>query len=333
MNRRDFITLLGRAAAISWPLAARAQQPNRVRRIGMLVGLPEGDPEGQRWAQAFLGALEQLGWKRGLNVQIDLRWGANDPELMQRLARELVNSEPDLIQVSSTPATAAVLRETHTIPVVFGVVTDAIGSKFVASLSRPGGNVTGFQIFEENMGGKWVEVLKDVAPRLSRVAVIYNPVTASFTPWYQNSMGAAAAALGATATMYTVKDRHEIETVITTLGQDKNAGLIVTPDIFTGAQAQRDLIVSLAARYRVPVLYTFAHFVRVGGLISYGVDLPDLQRRAATYVDRIFKGAKPQDLPVQQPTRYELVINLKTAKTLGLDLPPTLIARADEVIE
>ena len=331
MKRREFVTLLG-GAAVAWPLAAAAQQGERVRRIGMLVGLPEGDPEGERWARAFLGALEQLGWKRGTNVQIDLRWGGTDPELMQTLARELVKSQPDLIQVSSTPATAAVLRETRTIPVVFGVVTDAVHSNFVASLARPRGNVTGFQIFEGNMGGKWVEVLKDIAPRLSRMAIIYNPATAPFTPWYQPSINTGAASLGVAIAMNTVRDEHEIETAIAEVGRE-NAGLIVTPDIFTGARAQRDLIISLAARHRVPTLYTFAHFVRVGGLISYGVDLPDLQRRAATYVDRIFKGARPEDLPVQQPTKFELVINLKTAKTLGLDVPPALLARADEVIE
>jgi putative tryptophan/tyrosine transport system substrate-binding protein len=329
LRRREFITLLG--GAVAWPLVARAQQAERMRRIGMLVGLPEGDPEGERWTKAFLQALPELGWRRGTNVQIDLRWVDTDFDRMQAIAKELVQSQPDLIEVTSTPATAAIMRETRTIPVVFSVVSDPVGFGFTKSLARPGGNATGFINMEASLGGKWVELLKEIAPRTSRVSILFNPKTSPQTGYYRESLETAAASLGVDVMTSPVSSRDEIEKLIVGLGQD--AGLIVMPDIFTGAKSQRDLIISLAAHLRIPVVYTLTHFVRAGGLVSYGVDTPDLQRRAATYVDRILKGAKPQDLPVQLPTKFELVINLKTAKAFGIEVPPTLLARADEVIE
>ena len=332
MNRREFITLLGGAAA-AWPVAARAQQPERMRRIGMLVGLPERDPEGEKWVQVFVQALSQLGWRPGTNVQIDLRWVGTDFERTQLIARELVQSQPDLIEVTSTPATAAILRETQTIPVVFAVVSDPVGSGFIQSLTRPGKNATGFINIEASMGGKWVELLKEIAPKTSRASMLFNPKTSPQTGYYRPSLEAAASTLGVDISASPISSREEIEKVILGLRQHPDAGLIVVPDVFTAAQAQRDLIISLAAQHRIPVVYFLALCVRAGGLISYGVDHPDLQRRAATYVDRILKGAKPEDLPAQLPTKFELVINLKTAKEMDLEVPPTLLARADEVIE
>jgi ABC-type uncharacterized transport system substrate-binding protein len=331
MNRREFITLLGGAVA-GWPVAARAQA-DRPKRIGMLVGLPEGDPEGEKWVQALLRGMSQLGWQRGTNLQVDLRWVANDFDRTQAIARELVQSQPDVIQVTSTPATAAILRETQTIPVVFASVSDPIGAGFIQSLTRPGGNATGFVNIEASLGGKWVEVLKEIVPGISRAAMMFNPKTSPQTGYYRQSLEAAAASLAVQIVAAPVSNHDEIQKVMADLGQHSDAGLIVVPDVFTAARSQRDLITSSAVHHRIPVVYFIALFVRAGGLLSYGVDHPDLQRRAATYVDRILKGAKPQDLPVQLPTKFELVINLKTAKTMGLDVPPSLLARADEVIE
>jgi putative ABC transport system substrate-binding protein len=331
MRRREFIAGLAGAAA-AWPVAARAQA-DRPRRIGMLVGLPEGDPEGEKWVQALLRGMSQLGWQRGTNLQVDLRWVANDFDRTQAIARELVQSQPDVIEVTSTPATAAILRETQTIPVVFASVSDPIGAGFIQSLTRPGGNATGFVNIEASLGGKWVEVLKEVVPGISRAAMMFNPKTSPQTGYYRQSLEAAAASLAVQIVAAPVSNHDEIQKVMADLGQHSDAGLIVVPDVFTAARSQRDLITSSAVHHRIPVVYFIALFVRAGGLLSYGVDHPDLQRRAATYVDRILKGAKPQDLPVQLPTKFELVINLKTAKTMGLDVPPSLLARADEVIE
>jgi putative tryptophan/tyrosine transport system substrate-binding protein len=331
MRRREFIAGLAGAAA-AWPVAARAQA-DRPRRIGMLVGLPEGDPEGEKWVQALLRGMSQLGWQRGTNLQVDLRWVANDFDRTQAIARELVQSQPDVIEVTSTPATAAILRETQTIPVVFASVSDPIGAGFIQSLTRPGGNATGFVNIEASLGGKWVEVLKEVVPGISRAAMMFNPKTSPQTGYYRQSLEAAAASLAVQIVAAPVSNHDEIQKVMADLGQHSDAGLIVVSDVFTAARSQRDLITSSAVHHRIPVVYFIALFVRAGGLLSYGVDHPDLQRRAATYVDRILKGAKPQDLPVQLPTKFELVINLKTAKTMGLDVPPSLLARADEVME
>ena len=302
-----------------WPVAARAQQPDRMRRIGMLVGLPEGDPEGEKWVQAFLRGLAQLGWRLGTNFQLDVRWVATDFNRTQALARELVQTQPDVIEVTSTPATAAILRETQTIPVIFASVSDPVGAGFVQTLTRPGGNATGFVNIEASLGGKWVEVLKEVAPDVSRAAMMSNPITSPQTGYYRQSLEAAASSLKLEIFPSPVGSSDDIQKVMMSLGQHSDAGLIVVPDVFVAAQAQRDLITSLAVHHRIPAVYFIALFVRAGGLISYGVDHPDLQRRAATYADRILKGAKPQDLPVQLPTKFELVINLKTAK--AMDLP------------
>jgi putative ABC transport system substrate-binding protein len=332
MRRREFIALLGGAAA-SWPHAAHARQADKVARIGMLVGLPENDPEGQRWVDSLLEGLRQLGWKRDANLQIDLRWGGVAPDQMQELAKELVQLNPDVINVTSTPATAAVLRETHTIPVVFSVVSDPVGSGFVQSLARPGGNATGFVNMETSLGGKWLEILKEIAPNTTRVVAIFNSKTSPQSAFYLKSLEPAAATLALSLTVTKVSSAEQIEPAIIELAKDSNTGLVVTPDIFTAAQSQRDLIISLTAQHRIPAIYFLALFVRTGGLVSYGVDNPDLQRRAAAYVDRILRGAKPEDLPVQLPTKFELAINLKTAKALGLTVPPSLLATADEVIE
>jgi putative tryptophan/tyrosine transport system substrate-binding protein len=329
MRRREFITLAGGAAA-AWPLAVRAQQPV-MPRIGVLLGFPEGDPEGERWRQALVEGLSKFGWKRDNNIRIDVRW-AGDPGRMQQAARELIELRPDLIQVSSTPATAAVLRETHTIPVVF-LVADPIGSGFIASLARPGGNATGFVSLEDSVAGKWLELLKELAPQTSRVSILFNPKTAPQSAYYLKLLEAAAPSLALELKAVQVSNAGEIEAEIAHLAQRSNVGLVLMPDIFTAVQAQLEMIIALTARHRIPAVYAAALFVRAGGLVCYGVDRPDLLRRAAGYVDRILKGAKPQDLPVQLPTKFELVINLKTAKALGLTVPAMLLASADEVIE
>jgi putative ABC transport system substrate-binding protein len=329
MRRREFITLAGGAAA-AWPLAVRAQQPV-MPRIGVLLGFPEGDPEGESWRQAFVEGLSKFGWKRDNNIRIDVRWAA-DPGRMQKLAKELVEMRPDLIQVISTPATSAVLRETHTIPVVF-LASDPIGSGFVASLARPGGNATGFVNLENSVAGKWLELLKGLAPQTSRVSILFNPKTAPQSAYYLKLMEAAAPSLGLTLKAVQVSNAGEIEVEIAHLAQQSNVGLVLIPDVFTAAQAQREMIIALTARYQIPAIYPSAFWPQAGGLVSYGVGYFDLQRRAAAYVDRILKGAKPQDLPVQLPTKFQLVINLKTAKALGLNVPDKLLYTADEVIE
>jgi putative ABC transport system substrate-binding protein len=330
IGRRQFISALG-GAVVAWPLATNAQQSGRVARVGVLIGLPEGDPEAQRWLKALLEGLDKLGWKDSVNLQIDLRWCNPDLDSIQRLAKELVDLHPDLINVTSTPATAAILRETKTIPVVFSVVSDPIGSGFVQSLARPGGNATGFLNMETSLGSKWLELLKDIAPATTRVSVMFNPRTSPQTPFYLKSMQSAAEQLKLPLAVKELGSAADIETAIADLARSPGGGLVLTPDIFTGAQ--RELIVSLAARNRIPAVYFLAMFVRAGGLVSYGTDQPDLQRRAASYVDRILKGEKPEDLPVQQPTKFELAVNLKTAKALGLTVPPGLLVAADEVIE
>jgi putative ABC transport system substrate-binding protein len=329
MERREFITLLGGAAA-AWPLAAHAQQ-DRVRRIGVLIALGEDDPQGQQQAQTLLQSLQELGWKRGTNLEVDLRWGGTNNERIQMVAKELVAEQPDVIQVTTTPGTAAVLRETRTIPVVFSIVSDPVGSGFVASLSHPGGNATGFINIESSMGGKWVELLKEVAPDVSGVTLLFDPATGPQVDYYRGPIETAARVLTIALKSAPVGDVAAIETEIAATAQEPHMGLIVHPDIFT--YTHRDLIVSLANRANLPAVYPFAVFTSAGGLLSYGVDLLDLQRRAAGYVDRILKGSKPEDLPVQLPTKFELAVNVKTAKALGLSIPQSLIATADQVIE
>jgi putative tryptophan/tyrosine transport system substrate-binding protein len=304
VKRRDFITLLG-GATVARPITAHAQQAERMRRIGVLMDLAENDPEGQVRIAAFLQGLQQLGWTDGRNVRIDTRWTAGDADRTRRQAAELIALAPDVVVATGTPTLGPLQQATRTVPIVFMMTVDPVGGGFVDSLSRPGGNTTGFMLFEYGMGGKWLELLKEIAPRVTRVGTEVSPIN--------------------------LRDSPEIERGVTAFARSANGGLIVTTN--TLANVHRDLIVMLAARHKLPALYSARYFVIGGGLMSYGPDRIDQSRRAAAYVDRILKGEKPADLPVQAPTKYELVINLKTAKALGLTVPDTLLARADEVIE
>ena len=329
MRRRAFIMLLGGAAA--WPLAARAQQPEQMRRVGVLMGWPESDAVAQGQVAAFRAGLQGLGWTEGRNIRFDYRWAALDAEAMHRFAKELIALKPDLILSQTTPSTATLLQHTRTIPIIFGVASDPIGSGFVASLARPGGNVTGFITIEGSLGGKWLELLKEIAPRITRVVAMFNPAAAPYAEIYMSPFKSAAQSFGVEGSAAAVQDTSEIESVVSALAREPNGGLIVMPDSFT--LAHRVEITSLAARYRLPAVYPYRFFAEVGGLLSYGDDWTDNFRRAATYADRILKGDKPSELPVQAPVKFELVVNLKTAKALGLDVPPLLQQRADEVIE
>jgi putative tryptophan/tyrosine transport system substrate-binding protein len=327
MQRREFILALGGAAA--WPLSARAQPGERIRRIGVLMYLPADDPEGQARFAALVQALTQLGWTEGRNLRIDTRW-ANADDIRSH-AMELAALAPDVLVAGTGTATAApLLQATRTVPIVFVSVIDPVGAGFVASLAQPGGNATGFTIFEYSMSGKWLEVLKEIAPRVTRAAVLRDPAVASGIGQF-GAVQIVAPSLGVQVTPVDVRDAGEIERALTAFARGLNGGLIVTGTAL--AFVHRDLIISLANRHRLPAVYWHRRFVASGGLISYGPDTIDPFRRAAGYVDRILKGEKPADLPVQAPTKYELVINLKTAKALGLDMPPAVLARADEVIE
>jgi len=330
MKRRQFITLLGGAAA-TWPLAARAQQGDRMRRIGVLMGYAESDREGQANFSAFQGGLQKLGWTEGRNIRIDARWASADADLVQRFAKELVALQPDLIVTQNTPITAAILQQTRTIPIIFANVSDPVGSGFVAGLPRPGGNVTGFIDMEGSMAGKWLELLKEVAPRVTRVAFLFNPATAPFAEYYLNHFKAAAASFAVEAIAAPVRDAPELESVVAAQAREPNSGLIVMPEAFMNVH--RAEVTSLAAHYHLPAVYPRRFFAELGGLLSYGNDQSDNFRRAAAYVDRILKGSRPAELPVEQPTKFDLVINLKTAKALGVSVPAGLLALADEVIE
>jgi putative ABC transport system substrate-binding protein len=328
-NRRDFITLLGGAAA--WPLAARAQQGERMRRVGVLVAAAADDLEYRARNVAFLQSLQQLGWADGRNVRIDTRWATTNSDDVRRHAAELAALAPDvLVAATGTITVAALLQATRTVPIVFVVVIDPVGAGFVASLARPGGNATGFTTFEYGMSGKWLELLKEIAPGTTRVAVLRDPAIASGIGQF-GAIQAVAPSLKVELSPVDVRDAGEIESAVTAFAHSANGGLIVTPSALT--TRYRDLIVALAARHKLPAVYANRYFVTGGGLTFYGPDFIDQYRRAAGYVDRILKGEKPADMPVQAPTKYELVINLKTAKALGLEVPATLLARADEVIE
>src|SRR5262249_1352229 len=331
VKRREFITLLGGAAA-AWPLAARAQQPARMRRIGVLMGYAETGSEGQALIAAFRDGLQKLGWTEGRNTQIDIRWAApTDAESIRRFAKELVALQPDLIVSSTTPITAALLEQTRTIPIIFPALSDPFGSGFVASFSRPGGNVTGFNVSEPTQTGKWVELLKEIAPRVDRVGMLFSLASAPYAEYWLNPFKAAATSFAVEAISAPVRDVSELDSVIAAQARQPNSGLIAMPDSFT--IGYRREIISLADHYRLPAVDPFRFFAEVGGLPSYGVDLVDNYRRIATYVDRILKGEKPSELPVQAPVRFELVVNLKTAKALGIEVPAMLLGRADEVIE
>jgi putative tryptophan/tyrosine transport system substrate-binding protein len=329
VNRRAFIALIGTTAA--WPLAARAQQAERVRRLGVLMITAEDDTESKARIGAFLQGLQELGWSDGRNVRIDIRWGAADAERMRKHAAELVALAPDVILAAGgTPTVSALQQITRTVPIVFVGVADPVGGGFVASLASPGGNTTGFTVYEYAISGKWLELLKEVAPRIQRAAILRDSATIAGGGQF-GAIQSVAPSLGVEVSPVNVHDVHEIERAVTAFARSPNGGIIVTGSPLT--TFHRDLIVTLVARKRLPAVYPYRFFVTGGGLISYGPDPTNQYRQAASYVDRILRGEKPADLPVQAPTKYELAINLKTAKALGLEIPPTLLARADEVIE
>ena len=330
MKRRDFIALLG-GAALGWPLAARAQQPReRMRRIGVLNPLAADDPQSQRRMTAFVQGLQQFGWTDGRNVTIETRWGVGDSERLRRYAAELVALAPDVILAVAVSSMVPLQHATRTVPIVFVQVTDAVGVGFVERLSRPGGNATGFSLSEYGFSAKWLELLKQIAPHMTRAGVLRDPSNPSGIGLLAAIQGAAPA-LNVEVSPLGVRDVGEIDRVIATFAQRPNGALILVPTALT--VINRQLIINLAARHRLPAIYPYRYFVEAGGLMSYGADEIDQYRLAAGYVDRILKGEKPADLPVQAPTKFELVINLKTAKALGLTVPPSLLATADEVIE
>jgi putative ABC transport system substrate-binding protein len=328
LRRRGFLSVLSGATA--WPLTGYAQQPERIRRVGVLMPWPENDPAGQASVTAFANALGRLGWSDGKNIRIDYRFAADDPALFGSYAAELVGLSPDAILASSTPGLAAVRQQTRAIPIVFVRVSDPVGQGFVQSLARPGGNITGFSAYDAPMMGKWLQLLKEVAPTVTRVAVIFNPATAPAVTFFNSAIEAAAPSFGMAITLAPVHDDAAIEEAIAAEAREPGGGLVCLPDIFS--ITHRDVVIAAAARHSLPLISTI-EFPRAGGLISYTFDPVDLHAQAASYIDRILKGASPADLPVQQPTKYSLVINLKTAKALGLTVPPRMLALADEVIE
>jgi putative tryptophan/tyrosine transport system substrate-binding protein len=327
MRRREFIAGISSAAA--WPMVARAQQTDRVRRIGMLMHVTENDPDGQARLTAFVERLKELGWSEGRNLRFDIRWGPNDPDRYPRQAAELVALAPDVLVAPTSFTLAPLQRATRSVPIVFMGVIDPVGAGFVSSLAKPGGNTTGFIAFEYTIGAKWLELLKEIAPRVTRAAVLRDPSNASGIGQFAAIQ--AAGRVGVDLSVIAVQDAEGAERAIAAFATDPNGGLVVTASPF-GAN-HPDVVAELAARYRLPAVYPFRYFILAGGLISYGADLVRQSRPAAAYVDRILKGEKPADLPVQAPTKYDLAINLKTAKALGLEVPPSLLARADEVIE
>jgi len=329
MRRREFITLLGGATA-AWPLAARAQQSERMRRVGVLIGSAPDDAEAQTRLAALRQGLQQFGWIEGRNLQIDARWGAGDAAAIRRAATELAALAPDVIVASGSAGAGAILQATRTVPIVFVIVPDPVGSGFVESLAQPGGNATGFMMFEYGLSAKWLELLKEIAPSVTRAAVLRDPaITAGIGQF--SVIQSVAPSVGVDVIAINLRDAAEVERAVTAFARRPNGGLILTASALTAIH--RDLVVSLAARHKLPAVYISRFFAAGGGLVSYGPDFVDQYRRAATYVDRILKGEKPADLPVQAPTKYEMVINLKTARALGLEVPPMLLARADEVIE
>jgi putative tryptophan/tyrosine transport system substrate-binding protein len=329
MNRRGFIAGLG--GTVAWPLATRAQQDGRLRRVGFLMGFDQSDAEAQGWLSIFKQELVQLGWSDGRNMRMEVRWAAGNPNRARMFAKELVGLQPDVILSQTSTMTAALRQETRTIPIVFVMVTDPVGQGFVASVPRPAGNLTGFMTWEESIAGKWLQLLTEVAPSVERAAIMFNPNALLSRPAYVAPFEAAARALKIEQIPTPVYSDAEIETVITSLGREPTSGLVVQAEPFT--ETRRAQITSLAARNNVPAVYPNSGWARDGGLLSYGPDFADSFRRSASYVDRILRGAKPEDLPVQAPTKYETVLNLKTAKALGLQVPDIIRLRADEVIE
>ena len=331
MRRRDFIKVIGGTAA-AWPLAARAQQTERMRRVAVLMAYAESDPEGHLLLHTFTGALEELGWRADRNVLIEYRWGGDDIDRMRSFAKELVALRPDVILANTTPVIAAFQRETRTIPIVFVVVSDPVGDGFVSSLARPRGNITGFLHLEASVGGKWLELLKEIAPQVRRAAIMFNPKTApSGGNYYLPAFEAAARAFAVQSIIAPVRSDTDIEAAIASLADEPGGGLVVMSDGFV--RVHRQTIIAATARQKIPAVYPLRVNAVDGGLLAYGPYYPDLFRQAAPYVDKILRGAKPSELPVQVPTKFELVINRKTAEALGIDIPPMLLARADEVIE
>jgi len=331
MKRREFITFFS-ATAVAWPLVARAQRSIGIRRIGLIIGATEeSDPESQARITAFREGLAALGWIEGGNIRIDYRFGGGDADRIRNLVAELVRSSPDLIVANSSPVIAALKQATNTIPVVFAIVVDPVGQGFISSLARPGGNITGFTLIDFAIIGKWLEMLKQVAPSMRKAILLFNPETAPFYPVFLREFGEVPSWLAVELAAAPVRDEAEVETVVSGLASEPGGGLITAADVFT--VAHRALIISLAEHYRLPAVYQFRQFAAEGGLMSYGPDTADIFRRSASYVDRILKGANPADLPAQAPTKFELVINLKTAKAMGLDVPLHLQQLADEVIE
>jgi putative tryptophan/tyrosine transport system substrate-binding protein len=334
IDRREFVTLFGGVAmtpAIPWPRAARAERHDRLRRVGVLMAMTGEDPEARRRIAAFEQGLRELRWHEGRNILIDYRWAADDPDRLRREAAALIAASPDVILANSTPVLAALRKESTTLPMVFVQVTDPVGNGFVPQLARPGGNVTGFTNFEFGIGGKWLQTLKEVAPALTQVAVVFNPQTAPFADAFMQPIEVAGRTFGVAATATPAGDAPAFEAAVNAFARAPNGGLIVLPDVST--VHHRELIIALAARHRLPAIYPYRFYAVSGGLISYGTDVPDVFRRAAAYVDRVLKGEKPGDLPVQAPARFETVVNLKTAKALGLESSPMLLARADELLE
>ena len=330
MERREFIGRFSLAAiAGTWSFAARGQQPNRIRRIGVLMNLAEGDPEGQAYLAAFHKRVGDLGWIEGSNMRLDYRWTAGSPDRARAFAKELIDTNPDVILVSGGTALSAIMQETRAVPIVFVALVDPVAAGFVSSLARPGGNATGFTSFEPSIGAKWLEMLKEIAPTIKHAVILTsdNPISSVVLPLVE----AAVPSFGLRSTVARVHNAAEIERAIDASARETNVGLLVLAG--TVGLVHRDLIIALAARYRLPAIYTEAVFSRSGGLISFGYDRVDDFRNAASYVDRILRGEKPSDLPVQGSTKFELIVNLKTAKTLGIEISPTMLSRADEVIE
>jgi putative ABC transport system substrate-binding protein len=330
MRRRDFLSLIGGAAA-TWPLAVRAQQPARLRQVAILRAEVAGDPEGLRNSGALIQGLQALGWTQGRNVRIEQRWAGGSVDAMKALAKELVALEPDVIVVVSTPVSAAVMQETHTIPIIFVQNFDPVGSGLVKSLVAPGGNITGFTSYEAAMATKWLELLKGVAPQVARVAIVYNPQTAPYAGVFLRSIEAASPIFAIQPIAMPIQDSGTIEKSIEAFAREINPGLMVLPDATTTVHEK--LIVKLASQHRLPAIYPWRHYVTAGGLMCYAVDLPVLWRRAASYVDQVLKGEKPANLPIQQPTKFELVINLTAAKAVGLTIPASILSLADDLID
>jgi putative ABC transport system substrate-binding protein len=330
MRRRDFIKVIG-STAVAWPLAARAQRSEGVRRLGVLMAVSETDADARKGISILRGRLQELGWKDGNNIRIDYRWGNGNPGRIQSLAKELVDLQPDILVGHSTPSAKGLLKQTHTIPIVFLTVTDPLGQGLVSSLSHPSGNITGFSVFEVSLGTKWLEFLKQIVPGLRRVTALFNPETAPYYGLYLQLIDAGTSVLGVKSIPIQVHSEADIENVIRKVGGELDSGLFVLPDSHNVVYRKR--IIELTAQYRVPAIYYFQYFATDGGLISYGPDEMDLFRRTAGYVDQILKGARPSNLPVQQPTKFELVINLKTATALGLTISDQMQLLADKIIE